>query len=174
MKMFFGLWPDAETRHTLAGEDHTVFAGNGGRLVPPEDYHITLRYLGALPASLLPSVEDLGQRAARGAAPVVVELDAVEWWREAKVLVRVARTLPPQLFNLDQALQVGLKSIGIKLDPHPLKLHLTLVKSVPPHPLGTGPAAPLAWDASRLALVEGSTEPGGPRYRVRAEWKFGA
>lgn len=172
MRMFFGLWPDPETRATLASEDHTVFAGNGGRLVPPDDFHITLRYLGEAPPALLPAIEDLGSRAAGMAAPTLIELDAVEWWREAKALVRVARTLPPSLFNLDQALQVGLKSIGVVIDPRPLKLHLTLVRNVPPHPLGTGVVAPLAWDAGALALIEGSSDRSGPRYRVRAQWRL--
>lgn len=173
MRMFFGLWPDAATRATFAGEDRTVFAGNGGKMVPPDEFHITLRYLGEVPEALVPKLEDLGARAAATVAPTMVELDAVEWWKEAKVLVRVAKTLPRPLFEVDQALQVGLKSIGVPLDPKPLRLHLTLVRNIPPHPLGTGDANPLAWDADALSLVEGSTDPNGPRYRLRKQWKFG-
>lgn len=171
--MFFGLWPDQATRATFAGEDKTVFGGNGGRMVPPEEFHVTLRYLGAVPPPLVDSVEDLGARAARTIAPTMVEFDEVQWWKEAKVLVRVARTLPRPLFELDQALQVGLKSLGVAIDPKPLKLHLTLVRDIPPHPNGVGPAVPLAWDADALALIEGSPDPSGPRYRVRKQWKFG-
>lgn len=173
MRMFFGLWPDPATRATFAGEDKTVFGGNGGRMVPPEEFHVTLRYLGEVPPPLVASVEDLGARAARTIAPTMVEFDEVQWWKEAKVLVRVARILPRPLFELDQALQVGLKSIGVAIDPKPLKLHLTLVRNIPPYPTGVGPAVPLAWDADALALIEGSPDPSGPRYRVRKQWKFG-
>lgn len=173
MRMFFGLWPDAETRATFAGEDKTVFGGNGGKMVPPDEFHITLRYMGEVPAPLMASLEDLGARAARVVQPTVIELDAVEWWREAKVLVRVAKTLPRPMFELDQALQVGLKSIGVAVDPKPLKIHLTIVRNIPPHPNGIGAAVPLAWDAHSLALIEGSPDPAGPRYRVRKQWKLG-
>lgn len=173
MRMFFGLWPDAETRATFAGEDKTLFGGNGGKMVPPGEFHITLRYMGEVQAPLIPSIEELGAKAARTIAPTVVELDAVEWWKEAKVLVRVARNLPRPMFELDQALQVGLKSIGVAVDPKPLKIHLTLVRNIPPFPHGIGPAVPLAWDAGSLALIEASPDPAGPRYRLRKEWKFG-
>lgn len=173
MRMFFGLWPDAATRATFAGEDRTVFGGNGGRMVSPEDFHVTIRYLGEVPAPLIASVEDIGAKAARTVGPTMVEFDAVEWWKEAKVLVRVAKTLPQPLFQLDQALQIGLKSVGVALDPKPLKLHLTIVRNIPPYPTGVGPSVPMAWDADSLALIEGSSDPGGPRYRVRKQWKLG-
>jgi 2'-5' RNA ligase len=171
--MFFGLWPDPATRATFAGEDKTVFSGNGGKMVRPEEFHVTLRYLGEVPPALVASVEALGAQAARTIAPTMIEFDTVEWWKEAKVLVRVAKTLPRPIFDLDQALQVGLRSIGVACDPKPLKLHLTLVRNIPPHPHGTGPAVPLAWDADSLALIEGSSDPAGPRYRVRKQWKLG-
>jgi 2'-5' RNA ligase len=171
--MFFGLWPDPATRATFAGEDKTVFGGNGGKLVPPEEFHVTLRYMGVVPPPLVPAVEALGAQAAKVVGPTMIEFDEVQWWKEAKVLVRVARNLPRPLFDLDQALQVGLRSAGVAVDPKPLKLHLTLVRNIPPHPNGLGRAVPLAWDADSLALIEGSSDPGGPRYRVRKQWKLG-
>jgi 2'-5' RNA ligase len=173
MRMFFGLWPDPATRATFAGEDRTVFGGNGGKMVPPDEFHVTLRYMGVVPAPLLPAIEELGGKAARLIAPTMIEFDTVEWWKEAKVLVRVAKTLPRPLFELDQALQVGLRSIGVAIDQKPLKLHLTLVRNIPPFPNGLGAAVPLAWDADSLALIEGSSDPSGPRYRVRKQWKLG-
>ena len=32
----------------------------------------------------------------------MIEFDSLEWWKDAKVLVRVATTLPRELFELDQ------------------------------------------------------------------------
>jgi 2'-5' RNA ligase len=174
MRMFFGLWPDAATRATFAGEDRTLFGANGGKLVPPDELHVTLRYLGEVPAPLVPALEALGAQAAGTAASTMIEFDSVEWWKEAKVLVRVAKVLPPPLSALDQALQTGLRSLGVGFDPKPLKLHLTLIRNIPPHPHGIGAAPPLAWDAESLALIEGSSDPTGPRYRVRKEWRLGA
>jgi 2'-5' RNA ligase len=104
----------------------------------------------------------------------MIEFDSVEWWKEAKVLVRVARTLPRPLFDLDQTLQVGLKALGVAFDPKVLKLHLTLVRNIPPHPHGLGVVPPLAWDADSLALIEGHSDPSGHRYVVRKQWRLGA
>jgi 2'-5' RNA ligase len=169
--MFFALWPDAETRVTLSGEDKTLFGGNGGKLVPADEFHLTVRYLGHVGEAQVPQLVDLGARAARSVAASMVELDAVEWWKEAQVLVRVARTTPEPLLRLDEALLIGLKSIGMPTDLRPLKLHLTLVRSVRPHPLGTGPCLPLAWPADALSLI---ASPGkSTRYEVLAQWPFG-
>jgi len=171
-RMFFALWPDLETRATLGGEDKTLFGGSGGKQVPPDEFHLTVRYLGPIAEDMLPDLLDLGARAARATAASVIELDSVEWWKEAEVLVRVARTTPEALLRLDEALVIGLKAVGLATDLRPLKLHLTLVRKVRPHPLGTGPATPLAWPADSLSLI---ASPGKTaRYEVLAQWPFGA
>lgn len=173
MKMFYALWPDMGTRDTMSTEDRTVFAGNGGRMVDPAEFHITLRYLDEVDESLLPTLLALGEKAAATVPQSMVELDRVEWWQESKVLVRVASSTPLPLIRLDETLNVGLKAAGIVLAPRPLKLHLTLVRNIRPFPLGTGAVNPLAWPADDLALV-GSTggAGGGPRYKVLGQWPF--
>lgn len=172
MKLFYALWPDAGTRATLADEDRTLFAGNGGKMVPPEEYHLTINYLGEVDDGLLPALEQLGSRAAATAPSCVVELDQVEWWKESKVMVRSATVTPEALVRVDTALSVGLKAAGVVQPPRPLKLHLTLVRNVRPHPLGTGKVPPLAWSADSLALVRSNSGP-GPRYQVIGQWPFG-
>ena len=172
LRLFYALWPDLSTRATLAGEDRTLFAGNGGKMVSPDDYHLTLRFLGTVGSDALPDLEDLGERAARVTAPSLVDLDMVEWWREPAVMVRIARVTPAPLQRLDELLTVGLKAAGIATDPKPLKLHLTLVRGVKPHPLGTGACPPLSWSADALALVESTGAAKGPRYKVRKQWPF--
>ena len=172
MKLFYALWPDAGTRATLAEEDRTLFAGNGGKMVPPDEYHLTINYLGEVDDGLLPALEELGQRAAATVPSSVVELDRVEWWKESSVLVRSASSIPEPLIRVDHALAVGLKAAGVVQPPRPLKLHLTLVRSVKPHPLGTGKVPPLAWSADQLALVK-SVDGGRPRYQVLGQWPFG-
>jgi 2'-5' RNA ligase len=173
MKLFYALWPDAGTRATLAGEDRTVFAGNGGRMVSPDEYHLTINYLGEVDDALLPKLEELGARAASTAPSTVVELDRVEWWKESAVLVRAASATPEPLVRVDNALSVGLKAAGIVQPSRPLKLHLTMVRKIRPHPLGTGTVPPLAWPADDLALVRSVDGP-GPRYQVLGRWGFAA
>lgn len=171
MKLFYALWPDPGTRATLASEDRTLFSGNGGKMVPPEEYHLTINYLGEVDDGLLPTLEELGQRAAATAPASVVELDRVEWWKESNVLVRSASVTPEALARADHALSVGLKAAGVVQPPRPLKLHLTLVRGIRPHPLGTGTVPPLAWSADQLALVRSASGP-GPRYQVLGQWPF--
>jgi 2'-5' RNA ligase len=171
MKLFYALWPDAGTRATLADEDRTLFAGNGGKMVPPDEYHLTINYLGEIDDAKLPALEELGQRAASTAPSSVVELDRVEWWQESKVLVRCASVTPEPLIRVDNALSVGLKAAGVVQPARPLKLHLTMVRNIRPHPLGTGAVPPLAWSADSLALVQSVSGP-GQRYHLLGQWPF--
>ena len=171
MKLFYALWPDLATRATLASEDRTLFAGNGGHMISPDEYHITINYLGETDDSLLPALKDLGERAAATVPSSVVELDRVEWWKESRVMVRAASTVPEALQRVDHVLAVGLKAAGVVQPPRSLKLHLTLVRKINPHPLGTGSVPPRAWSADSLALV-GSAGGPGPRYTVLGQWPF--
>jgi 2'-5' RNA ligase len=171
MKLFYALWPDAGTRATLAGEDRTLFAGNGGKMVSPDEYHLTINYLGEVDDALLPQLEELGKRAAATAPSCLVELDRVEWWKESNVLVRSAAVTPEPLVRVDHALSVGLKAAGVVQPSRPLKLHLTMVRNIRPHPLGTGSVPPLAWSADQLALVQSVSGP-GQRYHLLGQWPF--
>lgn len=173
MKLFYALWPDAGTRATFADEDRTLFSGNGGKMVPPDEYHLTIRYLGETDDSLLPALLDLGQRAAATVPTSMVELDRVAWWKESRVMVRASSTTPDALVRLDNALSVGLKAANVVIAARPLKLHLTLVRRINPHPLGTGAVPPLAWSADQLALVGSAGGAAkGPRYTVLGQWPF--
>jgi 2'-5' RNA ligase len=64
--MFVAVWPDDSTRERLSGLD--LGRIEGLRLVKPEQWHITLRFLGEVDAGLVPALVG-ALRAAAGKLP---------------------------------------------------------------------------------------------------------
>ena len=46
MRLFFAAFPDRETRRLIASAAASLMPGNDARLVPCENYHITLAFVG--------------------------------------------------------------------------------------------------------------------------------
>jgi 2'-5' RNA ligase len=166
-RLFYALWPDPGLRDRAAG----LAAGFGitqGRAVDPANYHLTLRYLGSVPATLWPGLEALGAAVAAQAQALSLRLDTVELWERPRVLVLGASRVPPALAGLVETLEAGVRHLGCPPEPRPYRPHLTLRREmrVAPERL----ASPgLDWDADALVLCESV----GGAYPVRARWGFG-
>ena len=50
-RLYFALWPDAALRATIARVAAGPAAVAGGRAVPAADLHVTLAFLGGVPAA---------------------------------------------------------------------------------------------------------------------------
>ena len=79
LKLFFALWPDSGTRDVLAATAGVLRRTCGGRAPPAHNLHLTLAFLGNVPAARLPELEDLA--AAVHTEPFVLELDRIGWWQ---------------------------------------------------------------------------------------------
>ena len=77
LKLFFALWPDSGTRDVLAATAGVLRRTCGGRAPPAHNLHLTLAFLGNVPAARLPELEDLA--AAVHTEPFVLELDRIGW-----------------------------------------------------------------------------------------------
>ena len=55
-RIFFALWPDAETRRALVRATRSVVRRSGGRATPPDNLHVTLAFLGPVTEVLLERV----------------------------------------------------------------------------------------------------------------------
>jgi 2'-5' RNA ligase len=62
--MFVAVWPDEPTRSRLSGLD--LGSGRGLRVVGPEQWHITLRFLGQVEDDMVPELSDALGRVAAG------------------------------------------------------------------------------------------------------------
>jgi 2'-5' RNA ligase len=167
--LFFALWPDAPLREQIMRTARPIAPLAPGRLQEPQQWHVTLVFLGGVPATRLPVVRD--------AATVVraesfeLTLDTVEYWRRAGVLCLTARLTPPALERLVAALRAELEQRGFATEQRAFRPHLTLARRVRPPP-GSPAPDPLAWPATEFVLVESTSGAYGSVYTVLAEWKL--
>jgi len=170
-RLFFALWPSEALRSALAGRVAALVPSGTGRAQRPDQLHLTLEFLGPVPAARLLDVREVA--AAVRAEPFELVLDALEYWRRPRVLCMVARELPPALAALVQSLRTELASRGFEPECRPYRAHLTLARKVGQPP---GPAAvdPVHWQATDFALVESVTERAGSVYRPLGAWSLQA
>ena len=186
--MFFALWPDHALQQSLAETTQTVVLAAGGRPVPPENFHLTLVFLGSVPDARISEVAAIGVDVASQFTQrrMTVTLDAIEYWRKPKVVVATAGLPAAESAPLANVLAGALKSrltdAGFTPDLESLWLvgsevieefrpHVTLARKVS-HPIPRTDMDPAVWRFTEFALVESRTEPGGSAYRVLASFPW--
>ncbi len=173
-RLFFALWPRDADRVALARAMVPALAGVHGKPVPVENHHLTLAFLGSVPEERLADVRTIGQQVARrmpAGTRVDVELDRLEHWRKAEIVVAEAAA-PPSAVALSQALKDALSSAGFAPDLKPFRAHVTLVRKVSRASPGLRMDS-VRWSFDSLALVESKTVPSGSLYSVVDSWPLG-
>lgn len=175
LRLFFALWPPGQVRRRLWQSIEPMrHAVDGVRWVPPERYHMTLRFMGDVPAEL---VEDLvaAAQALEAEKPFRATFGSVGafprpasprvYWVSVK-----ARPLP----RLSELLDAALRARGFPARKRRFRPHLTLGRarsrgSAPPlwrerAVLPASGAGSLAFDVRAIDLVRSELFPTGPRY----------
>ncbi len=168
-RLFFALWPESELRDSLAEVVSALVPDGVGRIQRPDQFHLTLEFLGAVPESRLPSVQRAAQ-ATRGHA-CEVSLDRVAYWRRSSVLCLLASRTPPALEQLVVNLRASLEQQGFEPERRPYLAHLTLARKVW-RPVSLPAPAPVCWPVRAFALVESRTDPAGSVYSVLESWSL--
>ena len=170
--------------------------------MPAENFHVTLAFVGSVPESRVAKVEAVGHQVAAEVArtPVRLTMDAIEYWKKAKVVCATAgvpvsagawppgaaRAPVPQSAGarppdttgarladtLSTALKSRLTAAGFTPDLKPFRAHVTLARKVP-HGTHGGSVPPVSWIFTEFALVESRTESQGAVYRVLGSFPWG-
>jgi 2'-5' RNA ligase len=176
--LFFALWPDHARQAALAHATQDVVLACGGRAVPPEKFHVTLAFVGSVPESSVAKVEAIGHQVAIEVqrAPVQLTLDAIEYWKKAKVVCATAREPHNAGARLADTLATALKSrltaVGFTPDLKPFRPHISLARNVPRGSHDHNMQAVL-WSFTEFVLVESKTEPQAAAYRVLEFFSLG-
>lgn len=166
LRLFFALWPDDAARAALHRLQRGLGIPAGARPVAPENLHLTMAFLGMQQAALLPEIEAILDRVA--VPELRLDLDCYGCFPRARIAWAGMRQPPPALAALHEALMEALRQCGIGHDKaSAFRPHVTLLRNAV---CDNGPAAePFCWHGPRLALVQSTTMPAGPVYRVLAE-----
>lgn len=171
--------PD-EARDLLAARlDQTVgIPSIPGKVVPPENWHITLRFLGWVDEPTLDRVTaELDQMDTPPRFRVRLGgLGAFSRPARASVLWVAIDRGAEEVVDLAGRVEQAMEGIGFEKEGRPYHPHLTLSRIRPERDvreLVAGmPAAGVSFDVPSIALVESHTGPGGARYEVLERFLF--
>jgi 2'-5' RNA ligase len=149
----------------------------GARWVEPEDYHITLRFLGEVEGRLAREADD-GLRAL-DVAPFSLAFSEYAFFGGARPHALVALVAPnPALARLQGRHESALRRLGFKPETRKYTPHVTLawLRGVTPEAaaafLQHAPAPPHGAFAATCAGLYSSAPQGGGPYRLEAAYPF--
>jgi 2'-5' RNA ligase len=175
-RLFTGIEIPLEVVQALSAMRGGVF---GARWVSPEDYHLTLRFIGDVDGRTADSVAEILDDIRRPSTPI--EFGRLDWFGGDKPRAIVARIKPAAaLINLQLAQERGLRRLGLPPETRNYSPHVTLarLRAVPPAAVADylGARADLtapAFEANRFVLFSSRDSVGGGPYVVEAAYPLG-
>jgi 2'-5' RNA ligase len=151
-RWFLACWPDTATRQALQRQQAAWVWPPGARPTPPERLHLTLHFIGALPAAALPALRR-ALDTVDAAAPAVWTLAPAEVWPSGIVALVPVR-VPGAAAALHAALADVLRGQGLAVESRPWRPHVTLARAARgATPASGGAAGAVHWTASGFELV---------------------
>jgi 2'-5' RNA ligase len=168
-RLFFALWPPAALRRELARATRSVVRAAGGRPVPVANLHITLAFLGSVPADAVGTLKAVAGEVA--AQPFDLALARVGFFPRARTLWLGPDSACLPLIQLQDGLWQVLAAAGWPRESRPFTPHLTLVRKAQAMPDGPRVKSVL-WRVESFSLVESITHESGAVYQELASWPF--
>ena len=164
MRLFFALWPDADVTRQLTQVARQLKLEGGCRWINPKNYHVTLAFVGEVPATKLAVLQQIGRslRAPRFA----FTCDSIEFWRESKVVVAAAHVAPLGLLDLARRLN---DAIGLPAER--LRAHVTLARKVTQAPVLQAMSR-VVWRTTDFSLIRSDTGGVESAYTVLDTWSL--
>lgn len=166
-RLFLALWPGAATRrHLMAERDRWTWPAHA-RTTAAGDLHLTLHFIGPVPAEQVPA---LVAALAVAAPRFTLRPGGHAQWGE-RVAVLEPAPPPAGLTVLHGRLARALHAQGLPPETRPYRPHVTLARTRGPIEPPPGGAAPWRWPVASYVLAQ--SVPGRP-YRVLARYRLGA
>jgi 2'-5' RNA ligase len=155
LRLFTALWPPASLRDALAALRDRWQWPPGAALVATERLHVTLHFIGQVPASRLP---DIATGLAVEVDPVALHLDAARQQVWPGGIAVLEFDVPQALRAVHARLARALATLDLPVEARPWRPHVTFARkargATPPHDSATLPG----WKVAGYALVR--TVPG--------------
>jgi RNA 2',3'-cyclic 3'-phosphodiesterase len=169
VRLFFAAFPLLEVRRRIESAAIELDLSPDARLVPPENYHLTLAFAGEVSNAQAAALRSAG--AAVRSAAFDVRLDLYEYWPKSAVVAAAASEPPAALGELHGLLRVEFDRLGIAIDPHPFRPHVTLARKVAQAPVLKAMSG-FCWSVNAFQLVRSSRSAEGSVYTVVEQWSL--
>jgi 2'-5' RNA ligase len=165
-RVFFALWPDADTRARLARATKDAVRRSGGRPIAKDRFHVTVAFLGNLTSA--------GLETASAVPPIDVGafalvLDTIGAFVSSRTLWLGARSVPPALVELERRLWEALAAKGFIREERIYRPHVTLARRARPV---EEQIVPVEWPVAELALVESLPDGRNVHYEPLRSWSL--
>ena len=167
IRAFFALVPDDAVRLRFVSLAREVARRSRGRAISGEHVHLTLAFLGDVPATSLPDLRRIGD--ALPSAGARLDFDTLGAWRASGVAWVAPSHLPDALSHLHATLNQALRDTGFDVESRPFRPHVTLARRCV-QPQARAAIAPITWNVRRLCLVGSELHADGPIHSTLAEW----
>jgi 2'-5' RNA ligase len=172
LRLFYAVWPDAPARSALAVAAVDAARRAGGRPTRTANLHLTLAFVGAVPAGRLDALRAAGAAAAAAADRCTLVLDHLGTFRDTGTVWLGASIAPPALVGLAAALGERLGDAGLRVERRVFRPHVTVARRCAQRLAGDLPA-PIRWAIETLTLVTSESRVDGTRYAIVDRWPLG-
>lgn len=165
-RLFFALDPPPSVRQRMA--DLQTGLDLPGRVVPPRNFHVTLVFLGNVPAA---DIGRLLQTANRTPGPACrITLDRLGRFSRSGVVWLGCSSFPESLLDFQQRLHERLCGVGFSGESRGWAPHVTLYRNLR-KPFAKIPFEVIDWQLKGYCLMQSSAAPGGPEYLPIGHWE---
>lgn len=167
-RVFFALWPAAETARALHTLTESLQLRFGGRAMRMDSLHLTLAFVGSVPRGRIAELLAAGARVQPRAFGL--QLDVLGEWARKHIVWAGPAEVPEALATLVAELQQTLSEAGFVLEARPFVPHVTLLRNAACETRRTPLEQPLCWRTDGFVLVESMLQPSGARYVELGRW----
>jgi RNA 2',3'-cyclic 3'-phosphodiesterase len=170
LKLFFALWPDADTRAALNQAGKRLHKAWGGRRMHSDGLHLTLAFLGDTPTTRLDELRMLAATIA--GEDFTLSLDRPGCWQHNHVGWLGASEAPAALEQWVSNLTAALQTARFSFDRRPFVPHVTVLRNA--HCAALPVCQAVVWRAEYFALLASRRVGSGGGYEVLGEWPLSA
>ncbi len=164
-RLFFALWPGVSVRQQMV-QRLTSIQGkqNQGRLVKPDNLHMTLHFLGNIDVDRIDCF--IKQAKSVTLNPFEIRINNAGYFKKPKVLWLGCEEIPVQLTQLQQDLEQALNHCGYISEHRKYHPHVTVARKII-EPVAKQSIETIKWTVDEFVLVKSVTHPAGVEYLVR-------
>jgi len=177
LRLFIGIPLGGRCQREIDTLLRTAVPARGGwRMIPEQNRHLTLAFLGDLEAPVTGRLERAFAPAYRPAEAFVYRFTALERFPSPRAgLLALTGAVTPPLEQLVQTTRNLLQEVGVPCEQSPFRPHITLARRARKRQsaLAPGAVADIAMEIDSVALYQSTLGPSGSAYTVLARTRLG-